>query len=99
MLVTNAAIDSALRAYLSSADGNKVVPSATNENNPAKQTAVRRRNARQTRPRECGTKRYSNACLAVSKTCHPVIAWEQNANASGSEFLASERERLLKKSE
>ena len=51
------------------------------------------------RPRECGTKRYSNACLAVSKTCHPVIAWEQNANAFGSEFLASERERLVKKSE
>jgi len=34
-----------------------------------------------------------------SKTCHPVIAWEQNANAFGSEFLASERERLLEKSE
>jgi hypothetical protein len=44
-------------------------------------------------------KRYTNACSAVSKTCQPVIAWKQNANAFGSEFLASERERLLKKSE
>jgi len=48
---------------------------------------------------ECGTKRYSNACSAVSKTCHPVIAWEQKANAFESEFLASERERLPEKSE
>src|SRR5213592_1994582 len=71
MLVTNAAIDSALRAYLSSADGNKVVPSATNENNPAKQTAVRRRNTRQTRPRECGTKRYSNACFGCIENLPP----------------------------
>jgi len=46
-----------------------------------------------------GWKRYTNAWSAVSKTCHPVIARDQNPNAFGSEFLAAERERLLKKSE
>src|SRR5438132_10589412 len=41
---SHAASSSALRAYVSTADGNMVAPSATSDHSPAKQTAVIRKN-------------------------------------------------------